>query len=104
MRRPKPRVNSFRAGGRTAVASFDAPIAGRRQLNMMSANQKLIERITTVCGESVAVYSFDGWRWFSDRYEAEACQRRREKFFAERAESLKRSATFKHATRRIAQD
>jgi hypothetical protein len=42
--------------------------------------------------------SFDGQRWFSDAREAQQCEQRREKFFTERAKSLKRSATFATGT------
>jgi hypothetical protein len=46
---------------------------------------------TTVRGQSIIVYSADGARWFSDLAEARSCEKRRQKFLAERAKSLRRS-------------
>jgi hypothetical protein len=48
----------------------------------------------SVRGESVTVHSVDGERWFSDKSEAEQCERRRAKFFADAERVLKRQSTF----------
>jgi hypothetical protein len=61
----------------------------------MSSDQQIIERITTVHDEPVKLYSFDGWRWFSDRAEAEQAQQRHEKMLARMKAYLKKSATFR---------
>jgi len=60
---------------------------------------EFLTRQITVRGETVTVYSCDGWRWFSNRIEAAQCQRRREKFLQERSRSLKKSAVFVSGTR-----
>jgi hypothetical protein len=44
-------------------------------------------RDTQVCGKPIVVFSLDGWRWFSDKREAEHCEQRRQKFLSERAQS-----------------
>ncbi len=60
-------------------------------------NEQMQTRTTYVRGQPVVIHSFDGQRWFSDAHEARQCEKRREKFLAERAKSLKRSATFQHS-------
>ena len=56
--------------------------------------ENIQERVTMVCGESIVLYSGDGWRWFSDRSEAEQSQAEHEEFLAMMKKSLARSATF----------
>ncbi len=54
----------------------------------------MMTKETFVCGECVTVHSVDGERWFSDKSEAEQCERRRAKFFADAERVLKRQSTF----------
>ena len=43
----------------------------------------MMKKTTVVRGDRVTVYSCDGTRWFSDRREAEECEKRRQQFLRE---------------------
>jgi hypothetical protein len=53
------------------------------------------ETIVVPTGDRVTVFSCDGFRWFSDKREAEQCEKARQKFLQQSARSLKRMSTFK---------
>src|SRR5690348_12658488 len=59
-------------------------------------NEQMQTRTTTVRGQLIVIYLFDGQRRFSDASEARQCEGRRQKILAERARSLKLSATFQY--------
>jgi hypothetical protein len=48
----------------------------------------------------VTVFSCDGFRWFSDKREAEQCEKARQKFLQQSARSLKKMSTFATETSR----
>jgi hypothetical protein len=53
------------------------------------------ETIVVPTGERVQVYSADGGnRWFSDRAEAEQCEKARQKFLQQSGRALKKMSTF----------
>lgn len=83
-------MSTCKAGGR-----------GSSDNEMSDEQTKIHERVTTVCGETITVFSCDGWRWFSDRREAERAQLRHEQFKALMKASIMRSDTFSHADQRI---
>jgi hypothetical protein len=59
------------------------------------------ETIVVPTGERVQVYSADGGnRWFSDRAEAEQCEKARQQFLQQSSRSLRKMSAFKAPTGR----
>jgi hypothetical protein len=58
------------------------------------------ETVVVPTGDRVTVFSCDGFRWFSDKREAEQCEKARQKFLQQSARSLKKMSTFATETSR----
>jgi hypothetical protein len=62
---------------------------------------EFLTKETFVRGERIVLFSCGGFRWFSNKAEAEQCEKRRAKFFADAERVLKRQSTFRCESRPV---